>query len=249
MNFIKTRLGRSLLIIGVSLLVITSSFTIWASSTNPIMPQAEQALLDNDTLTVKTDGFIVFEPKDTPTVGYILYPGGRVKAEAYAPLARAIAEEGYLVAIVYAPLNLAFFDIGAGNAVIEAYPAIEQWAVGGHSLGGVAASLFSESNPKVTGLVFMASYPAGNALANRDDLQVLSIYATNDGLASAEAVLASKADLPENTQFAAIDGGNHAQFGWYGNQDGDNPATISHAEQTEQATTATVGLLELLSAQ
>jgi hypothetical protein len=28
----------------------------------------------------------------------------------------------------------------------------------------------------------------------------------------------------------SIEGGNHAQFGWYGPQEGDNPATISREE-------------------
>jgi len=36
------------------------------------------------------------------------------------------------------------------------------------------------------------------------------------------------------TQWVAIDGGDHAQFGWYGPQDGDQPATISREAQQAQ---------------
>ena len=46
-----------------------------------------------------------------------------------------------------------------------------------------------------------------------------------------------------------IDGSNHAQFGWYGEQPGDGKATISHLEQQEQIVAATAELLEVLTAQ
>ncbi|MFN2217904.1 MAG: alpha/beta hydrolase, partial [Anaerolineae bacterium] len=40
--------------------------------------------------------------------------------------------------------------------------------------------------------------------------------------------------------------GNHAQFGWYGAQSGDNPATISHEEQLQETVAATLALLATL---
>jgi hypothetical protein len=42
----------------------------------------------------------------------------------------------------------------------------------------------------------------------------------------------------------AIEGGNHAGFGWYGPQAGDNPATISVAVQSRQIQLATIALLD-----
>jgi hypothetical protein len=44
-----------------------------------------------------------------------------------------------------------------------------------------------------------------------------------------------------------IEGGNHAQFGYYGPQPGDSPATISREEQQAQAVDATVALLERMN--
>lgn len=246
----KPTWGRSLVIVGVSLLIVIGSFVLWASTPQgALMPQVATALQDDALIDVSIEDYILFTPQgQTPTVGYVLYPGGRVQAEAYAPLARAIAERGYLVAIVYAPLNLAFFNIGAAQAVIDAHPAIEAWAVGGHSLGGVASSLFVAGRPdKVRGLVIMASYPANNALAERDDLRVLSIYGTEDGLANPDSILASVKNLPPGTQLVAVRGGNHGQFGWYGDQLGDKPAALSREEQQAQIVEATVALLAQLS--
>jgi hypothetical protein len=55
---------------------------------------------------------------------------------------------------------------------------------------------------------------------------------------------ASAALLPSDAAFVPIEGGNHAQSGWYGPQSGDNPAGISHAEQQAHVVMATAALLE-----
>jgi hypothetical protein len=52
--------------------------------------------------------------------------------------------------------------------------------------------------------------------------------------------------LPANTRWITIEGGNHAQFGWYGDQSGDLPATISHLEQQQIIIEATLELLKAL---
>lgn len=241
---------RVLTVVVVSIIVIMASFVSWAGTPSGVlMAEAEQALISASDVTVQQTGWIAFTPKQsTPKTGFIFYPGGRVQAEAYAPLAREIARAGYYVAIVYAPLNLAIFNPSVAQDVIDVNPQIEKWVVGGHSLGGVTAVLFAESNTQqVAGVVMIASFPASDALATRNDLRVLSIYGTADGLADPENVRNSAKDLPKNTRFVAIEGGNHAQFGWYGAQSGDNPATISHVQQLIQTSEAIVTLLSDLS--
>ena len=100
-------------------------------------------------------------------------------ARSYAPAARAIAAQGYLVVIVPMPFNLAVFKPAAAEAVIAAHPEIEHWAIGGHSLGGAMAANYVYTHPDaVQGLVLWAAYPAGNnSLADRQ-LAVVSIYGT-----------------------------------------------------------------------
>jgi hypothetical protein len=63
-------------------------------------------------------------------------------------------------------------------------------------------------------------------------------------LATPDEVAASRPLLPPDTQWAAIEGGNHAQFGWYGPQAGDNEPTISREEQQAQIVAATLQLLQ-----
>lgn len=225
------------------------AFLVWAYTPLGPTPEAMTALQSDSQVAVGQSHWIVFWPADDArNTGLILYPGGRVDPRAYAPMARAIAAAGYPTVIVPMPLNLAVFGVDRADDVRAAYPQIERWAIGGHSLGGAMAAAYAYRHPgAVQGLVLWASYPAGNnSLADRDDLAVVSISGSLDGLATPEKVEASRPLLPADAEFLVIEGGNHAQFGWYGPQSGDNAATIPHEAQQAQTVDATVRLLERL---
>lgn len=217
-------------------------FVVWAETPLGPAPEALSALESDSQVTVTIGDYITFTPAgQQPSVGFIFYPGGHVDARSYAVPLRQIAAQGYFVALVPVRLNLAFFDINAAAPVIADHPEIERWVVGGHSLGGVAAALFAKDEPKINGLVFWASYPADDFLTN-SDIHVLSIYGTND-MAGMEIFSEKDALMPANIEYVVIDGGNHAQFGDYGPQPGDNAATISRADQQAQIIEATVQFL------
>ena len=75
-----------------------------------------------------------------------------------------IAEKGVLVIITPIPLNLAIFNIGAANAVIDAYPHITTWILAGHSLGGASAAIIAEKNQeRIDAIALWDSYPADSA--------------------------------------------------------------------------------------
>jgi dienelactone hydrolase len=229
------------------LLVAVAGFVVWAA--NPLGPEerALAALEAGDNVTVKVGDFIVFQPTDVnPDTGFIFYPGGRVDYRSYAPALREIAAQGYLVVLVPAPLNLMVFDPNKAADVFPQFPQIEHWAVGGHSLGGAMAANYLYTHPDAAeGLVLWASYPADNNDLSTSGLQVLSVYGTLD-MAGMEPFENSRALLPENTTWVAIQGGNHAQFGDYGPQPGDNTATISAADQQAQIVKATTEFLSQL---
>ena len=108
--------------------------------------------------------FIGFEPlgDNAKGVGYILYPGAFCEAEAYAPIARAMADEGYHVAILTPPMSLAITDL-LFNLTAEVFDHwkknVSKWVVGGHSLGGVVASMrFEKDKERRTILVDSSSW-------------------------------------------------------------------------------------------
>jgi len=232
----------------IALVVGVYIFISWARNALPASDIALQALESDDLVVVREDsGLITFEPVGgQPVTGFIFYPGGRVDYRAYAPVLHQIAARGYFVALVPVPLNLAILNTDAADQVIELFPNIEVWYIGGHSLGGVtAASYASDHLDDISGLVLWASYPKDDALRNTN-INAITIYGTND-MEGDKQIDISQSRLPNSAQFIIIDGGNHAQFGSYGPQPGDRPATISAEEQWAQATDLTVQFLESLT--
>lgn len=226
-------------------------FLLWATSPSTPMAEAAAALeagAGEDGVAVTADDWITFRPtSEAPNTGLIFYPGGRVDPRAYAPPARAIAAQGHMVVVVPMPLNFAFLAPDRAGEVMAFFPAVSHWAVGGHSLGGAMAARYVHQNPGgVEGLLLWAAYPAEGDDLSSYDLHAVSVYATRDGLATLDEIEASGRRLPPDTEWVAIDGGNHAQFGWYGPQRGDGNATISRQEQQRQVVGATVRLLEEL---
>ena len=185
--------------------------------------------------------------------GFIFYPGALVDPHAYVPELSAVAAAGIPVVIAKLPGNLAVLSIDAGLALRDRVPGMDGWVIGGHSLGGVMAAWSAYDNPDAyVGLVFFASYPSASTSLASWGHPVLSLSASDDGLATADKVGAADIYLPSPqasaTDLAAysglpptdltvhhvINGGNHAGFGSYGPQDGDGAATITpeaqHAE-------------------
>ncbi len=248
-------IGIGALVIVLLLAVGALGFVIWANNAAQPMPEALAALQSDAAVTVSQADWIEFTPTQaaagSPATGFIFYPGGRVDPRAYAPAARALAEAGYFVAITPMPLYLAIISPERAAEVIAAHPEIERWVIGGHSLGGTTAAIFANRQPEaVDGVVFWAAYPPdSDSLAGRDDLAITSIYGTLDGLATPAKIAATTPLLPPDAQMVAIEGGNHAQFGWYGDQAGDNPATISREEQQRQVVDATLAALAEVAAQ
>jgi hypothetical protein len=239
---------RILLAVSSLLILLLAGFVIWGATPARPMPEALAASQSNAQATVTAGKWLTFQPAGAqPVTGFIIYPGGRVDYRAYAPAARAIASQGYLVVIVRMPLNLAVFNPGAAAGVIAAHPEIKHWVVGGHSLGGAMAVNFVYTHPvTVEGLVLWASYPAASNNLSNSAVRVLSISGTLDGLSTPAKIAASRALLPADTAWMPIEGGDHAQFGWYGLQAGDNPASITRQEQQAQIVQATVDFLSKL---
>jgi len=193
----------------------------------------------------------------------IFYPGGHVDYRSYNRPLSQIAQAGYRVIIVRMPLNLAVLGANQAADVIAAYPEIEHWVIGGHSLGGAMAARFVGMNPGlVQGLVLWGAYPPASVdLTAQADLSSLVIYGALDGLSTPEEVcaldglstpeevLASRAQFPPDTVFKAIEGGNHAQFGDYGSQKGDHAATITAVSQQQWVVRHTLSFLQSLESE
>ena len=76
----------------------------------------------------------------------------------------------------------------------------------------------------------------------------MSIFGTDDGLATPADIDERKPDLPASTEYVPIDGAIHSFFGDYGLQRGDGTPTISRTDAQDQIAEASIGFLDTLEA-
>lgn len=181
--------------------------------------------IQNITIDQSHDGMIAFIPENV-RAALIFYPGAKVEYEAYSPLMNLLAREGIMTVAVKVPCKLAFLGIDKADEVRSIFPQVERWYIGGHSLGGVAASIHVSKNAdEYEGIVYLASYSSEDI--SKTSLKALSIIGTNDAVLNRERYIESLSSEPENFSVYVIYGGNHAYFGSYGEQKGDGEAEIS----------------------
>lgn len=165
----------------------------------------------------------------------VFYPGARVHPSAYLPVLTPVAAEtGTTIFIPQPPLSLAVFDIDMAAPIVESHPEVEQWYVGGHSLGGAMACRYAHGNAdQLTGLVLFGSY-CDRSLDGRG-VQALSVQGTRDTVIARRTYRENRANLPDDgTVEVTITGMNHTQFGSYAGQRGDSRATVSYRTAHEQ---------------
>lgn len=241
MNFFKNKQKRKLFIIVTSILlsltIITVACSIYLGDYYPADEDSVATFLPSENISVSTmkNGNIVFEPQGA-VKGFIFYPGGKVDHHAYQQLMAELAREGILCVLVEMPFRLAVFDINAADGIQQAYPQIESWYIGGHSLGGsMAASYLKKKAESYDGLVLLGSYSTTDLSST--ELDVISIYGSEDKVMKKAKYEANRSNLPNNLTEIVIEGGCHAYFGTYGAQDGDGTPAISNEEQIELTAT------------
>ena len=234
MKFLADKRKRKIFIIITSvvltLVIIVGACAIYVGDYYRADNEAIGAFLPQGaTWKEESDGKIVFEPKGA-TKGFIFYPGGKVEYTAYIPLMQACAEKGILCVLLEMPCNLAVLDVNAADGIQNEYPEIEEWYIGGHSLGGsMAASYLSNNIDDYEGLILLGAYSTADL--SDTALSVLSVFGSEDKVMNRKKYEDNKANLPSNFTELIIDGGCHAYFGMYGAQDGDGIPSITNEEQ------------------
>lgn len=154
-----------------------------------------------------------------------------------------LARQGYATFLVNMPLGLAYVGTDRAATLMSAYPAIQTWVLGGHSMGGAAASDFVATHPNVRGLLLYASSSTCD-LSQRNDLAATVIYGTHDAVVAPARIAETRSNFSVQTQYIAIEGGIHSFFGDYGLQEGDGQATISREEARAQILAGSRALLK-----
>lgn len=234
-------MNRKLKIIAALLLALVIAAALYLNTGYRAEPEA-LALVSRPQVETR-QGWLVFTPEEPPTAGFLFYPGGKVQEESYAPLLASLADSGVLCVLTPMPFDLAVLNMNAADGVQEAFPEVEHWYLGGHSLGGaMAASYCAKHQEAFDGLVLLAAYSTADLHAS--GLRVLQIYGSEDGVINRDSLEKYAGNLPLDARIAVLDGGCHAFFGAYGAQKGDGMPTITREEQLQLTRDA---ILELMN--
>lgn len=229
----RKRAGRYILLALLALIVFLGIAFYAYVNDYRYADETATALLNSESIQQEGNLTILTPDADSSTgMGFIFYPGGKVEETAYLPLLERLREGGVTVVLVKVPLRLAVFDIKAADKVYDAVPGITRWFIGGHSLGGAMASSYVAGNEdKLSGLILLGAYPV-----NDSPISTLCIYGSED-------IMLDKTKLEGVANVLRIEGGNHAQFGNYGLQEGDGTATMSREEQQSIAAEAMLAFI------
>lgn len=239
--------------IWASLGLLAMAALTWTFQAHGLPPGVLES--DAEVRVERTDAGLEFRPAvESGSAGLVFFPGGMVQLKAYAPLARAIAREGFPVVLVRLPfLGRHAPGVGRQAEVIEVVvqrigrDTLRVWAIAGHSFGGSLAARFAYRHPGRTAALILigTTHPRDLDLSGAG-YPVARIYGTRDGVAPESRMRETARNLPPDAMLVAVEGGNHAQFGYYGPQLGDSRATITREDQQRLVVAAITGILRSL---
>ena len=213
---------------GISLAVIIIAAGIFISITYKADDDAIAVLSDTKGASVtRIDGGYMLDGERADTA-IVFYPGARVETEAYLPLLKQIADGGIDCFILDMPMHIAILDINAADRIISSY-GYDKWVTAGHSMGGISAAEYAAHHSDTVDAVILLGAYANSKLP--DNIFLYSFYGTEDHVLEHDDYERAKGNFPAGYEEFIIEGGNHAQFGNYGEQVTDGKAAISREEQ------------------
>lgn len=196
----------------------------------------------------ETADYILISSGESSHEGLIFYPGGLVDAHAYLPWMDSLVtrRDSLQIICLKVTANLSILDMQKAMNVLSDFPMINRWVISGHSLGGVVACFtVSQNENSFDALIPMAAWTTENYPLQNWPGAVMSLSASADSLATPSEVNMNKYLFPPEASIDTLDfpmqrgfsyykqiqGGNHAGFGKYGEQDGDGFAEITVEQQ------------------
>ncbi len=218
-------LKNTLIVVLLAFVVFVGGFLVYVNDYYKANEQALNVLVEYSDQIETYQRLTTIYPlaeKDNE-IGIILYPGGKVESVAYLSLLAQLSDQGFTSVLVDMPFNLAVFNINGASKVMEKHTTIDRWYLMGHSLGGAMASSYVNNNTdKIEGLILLAAYPINDA-----NVKTIQIVGDKD-------LILDSSRLSDEVSTHIIEGGNHAYFGDYGEQDNDGIATLTPLEQQQK---------------
>lgn len=225
--------------IAVLLMLVALAGVYYWYTANPYQPLAAMESqidqLDNIERS-QGDQFIRYHPVVVERANLVFVPGALVAGEAYEYVAAALAEQGIGVTIVKPPRNLAIMSPSQPQTYLRSDATN---FIAGHSLGGTVAAMNGRQGSAFDSVILLASYATTPV-----SVPVLSIVGSEDSVLDQTRYRSAKVNYLSGFEEITIAGGNHAQFGWYGPQEGDSPAQLSVQAQQDYVVDAILDFID-----
>ncbi len=212
------------------LIIIATTYIILINKTYKSEIQIDAISIEYSDITiVETSKEITFIPNENKITDDVLifYPGALIEITSYMEIFSMLANEGITCIIVKMAFNLAI--TGKNKAARYMDDETKNYYISGHSLGGVMACSYALNSDGIKGIILLASY--SDVDLSQKNIDVLSIYGSNDLILNMNNYNESFSYLPSNTIEYIIEGGNHSGFADYGLQNGDGENLIGNYEQ------------------
>lgn len=248
--------GRTLKPVGITLVLLSASACSYMPSPW-VVPETLSLTETRDRL------ILTRRAGPLASTGLIFYQGGLVDPHAYLPSLAGIADVGVPIVIPKVVGNLVAFDQDVALRLQDAVPGVTQWLIGGHSLGSAISAFSVHDHPDAyVGLLLLTGLPTEEKSLAEWDGPVLCITGSRDGVLregvspEERLLLPPGVDLDADNQgypadlsggytvYRVIEGANHAQFGSYGPQAGDQEATLSEEAQHQALVDAVLTFME-----
>lgn len=226
--------------------------TLWLLNSYRTQGVARTLLTSDAKVTVQSsrDSLAFLPTASVRSSGLLFIVGAGVAAEAYAPLLRPLAEQGYPVFVVRLPYRIALLEqhketaVGRVHAILGGNETVTSWVIAGHSLGGALACRIAADSPAtVTAMILIGTSHPKRADLSHSRMPITKVYASNDGIATVKMINATRGLLPRDTRWIEIEGGNHSQFAHYGHQLFDGSPTIARDRQQDMTRAALLDAL------
>ena len=196
----------------------------------PEEPDPEIAIgeaLGEVTMSSISDGYFFDGPGEEEAL--IFYPGANITETAYSNIMTMLAERG-IDCFLIKTLTLGYLEKDKADNIYKNYPNYKKYYLAGHSMGGALIAIYAGNKmDQVNGLFMLAAYPTNDMKSAQ--FPILFIYGSEDGVVDRSKLETGLTLVPETAVNYEIEGGNHAYFGDYGEQDGDGVATIKPITQ------------------
>ena len=169
---------RGVLIVFIMISISVTAFLVYTNIYYRASSEVNDILKTDYVSVIPENDMIIFRGEGDSDIGLVFYPGGKVEYKSYIPLMQKLSKRGVNSVLVEMPFNLAVFDKDAAEMAFKELPQINNWFIGGHSLGGAMASNYlNDADVEIKGLILLGSYAVEDS-----SVPTLIVYGSEDSV-------------------------------------------------------------------